>query len=75
MAKNTTRVVFTCPVELAQQLSEEAIRQGISKSRLITELLEFALISQTERKQFEMLQEMQKKINQIWSWYLEQQKS
>lgn len=72
MAKNTTRVVFTCPVSLAQQLSEEAIKQGISKSRLITELLEFALASQNERIQFEMMQEMQKKIDQIWKWYLEQ---
>ncbi len=73
--KHTTRVVFTCPVDLAQKLTEEAMRQGISKTRLIVEILQAAMGDETlAQAQLRMMREMEKKIDQIWKWYLEESK-
>ncbi len=75
LVPDKTRIVFSCPTPLAQKLTEEAIRQGIPKSQLITELIELGLqalgddIDQTSQ-----LRQMEKKIDQIWKWYQEERK-
>lgn len=48
MADTKVRVTFSCDSELKEKLTEKSNAQGITRSQLIVELLEFALGAEDE---------------------------
>ncbi len=73
-----TRIAFSCPEELNQELFRLAKQQGIPKGTLISELLEYAISVkydfEIEKSNLKRIKELETDIRELKKWKHETEK-
>lgn len=71
--KSSTRITFSCPNSLRDNLTKQAEKEGIPRSQLIVEILENALVTENQVESRNpavnrLIFDIQKRLSQLEGW-------